>query len=83
MNIKIVMSDNIETKNPELEAREIEQAIVQLEAHRERLVQDFLERAKKSRLSKKQAMLQLPRHPELSKIDKAIDELRWRQAGLG
>ncbi len=77
------MSDRIEMKTSELEAREIEQAIVQLESHRERLVQDFLEKAKKSKLSKKQAMLQLPRHPELSRIDKAIDELRWRQADLG
>lgn len=77
------MSDRIEMKTSELEAREIEQAIVQLESHRERLVQDFLEKAKKSKLSKKQAMIQLPRHPELSRIDKAIDELRWRQADLG
>lgn len=83
MEIKIMMPERIETKSPEEEAREIEQAIVQLEAHRERLVQDFLERAKKSKLSKKQAILQLPQHPELSKIDKAIDELRWQQAGLG
>lgn len=77
------MSDHIEMKTSDLEAREIEQAIVQLESHRERLVQDFLEKAKKSKLSKKQAMIQLPRHPELSRIDKAIDELRWRQADLG
>ena len=77
------MSDRIEAKSPEVEAQEIEEAIVQLETHRERLVQDYLERAKRSKLSKKQAMDQLPKHPELSRIDKAIDELRWRQAALG
>ena len=83
IDFKIMMSDRIEAKSPEAEAQEIEEAIVQLEAHRERLVQDYLERAKRSKLSKKQAMDQLPNQPELSRIDKAIDELRWRQAGLG
>ena len=57
-------------------AEEVAGVIAELEQYRARLVEDFTATAKKAKLPKSMAMSQLKAHPEISKIDAALAQLR-------
>ncbi|NEP53791.1 MAG: acetyltransferase [Moorea sp. SIO3C2] len=56
-------------------AAEIEEVITQLEKYRERLVNDLMKMAQKAKLSKKTVMEDIKKHPEIAKIDAALENL--------
>ncbi|NEQ35317.1 MAG: acetyltransferase [Okeania sp. SIO3I5] len=72
------MSETLEanTSAPITQEQEIEEIIKGLEQYRERLINQTLEHAKKAKVSKAQTMAALEQHPELSKIDQALKDLR-------
>ncbi len=72
------MSETLEvnTATPKTQEQEIEEVIKGLEQYRERIVNETLEHAKKAKISKAQVMANLEQHPELSKIDQALNQLR-------
>ncbi|MEM1169643.1 MAG: acetyltransferase [Cyanobacteria bacterium P01_H01_bin.35] len=72
------MSETIETNTatPKTQEQEIEEVIKGLEQYRERFVNENLEKAKKAKIPKAKAMANLEQHPELSKIDQALNQLR-------
>ena len=55
---------------------EIAGVIAELEKYRERLVEDFINTAKKAKLPKSMVMAQLKNHPEIVKIDASLAQLR-------
>lgn len=59
---------------------ELTAAIAELEAYRERLVNDTLTAAKKAKVMKTQAQANL--EPTLANIDAMLEELRQKQATL-
>ena len=64
------------TSVPTTQEKEIEEVIKGLEQYRERIINETLEQAKKVKIPKAKAMANLEQHPELSKIDQALNELR-------
>ncbi|AFY78623.1 hypothetical protein Ple7327_3415 [Pleurocapsa sp. PCC 7327] len=70
------MSENLTTP---VSAAEIKEVILELEQYRERLVNEMLQMAQKAKFSKKAAMEHLSRHPEIARIDAAIEKLRAQQ----
>ena len=72
------MSETLEanTATAKTQEQEIEEVITGLEQYRERIINDTLEHAKKVKIPKAKVMAKLEQHPELSKIDKALNELR-------
>jgi len=72
------MSETLETNTsaPKTEEQEREEVIKELEQYRERIINQTLEHAKKAKISKAKAMANLEQHPELSKIDRALNDLR-------
>ena len=72
------MSETLEvnTATPKTQEQEIEEVIKGLEQYRERIVNETLEHAKKVKISKAKVMAKLEQHPELSKIDAALNQLR-------
>ncbi|MEM8637206.1 MAG: hypothetical protein AAGG51_00105 [Cyanobacteria bacterium P01_G01_bin.54] len=58
----------------------ISQAIAELEAYRQRIVDSTLEQARKLKLSKKATLAKLEQNPEIIKIDAMIAEYQSRQA---
>ncbi|MGD1700500.1 acetyltransferase [Dapis sp. BLCC M229] len=72
------MSETLEvnTATPTTQEQEIEEVIKGLEQYRERIVNETLEHAKKVKISKAKVMAKLEQHPELSKIDLALNQLR-------
>lgn len=72
------MSETVETNTATTttQEQEIEEVIKGLEQYRERIVNETLEHAKKVKIPKAKAMAKLEKHPELSKIDQALNELR-------
>lgn len=65
-----------ETSEPTTQEQEIEEVIKGLEQYRERIINTTLEHAKKVKIPKAKVMAKLEQHPELSKIDQALNELR-------
>lgn len=65
-----------ESNSTPASAQEIEELIRELEQYRERLVNDVLGVSRKVKLSQKQALEKLANHPEIIKIDHALQELR-------
>ncbi|NEO74257.1 acetyltransferase [Moorena sp. SIO3H5] len=61
---------------------EIEEVITELEKYRERLVNDVMKMAQKVKLPKKAAMEHIKNHPEIVKIDAALENLRPQQSSL-
>jgi hypothetical protein len=70
------MSENLTTP---VSAAEIEEVIVELEQYRERIVNEMLQMAQKAKFSKKAAIKHLSQHPEIARIDAAIERLRTQQ----
>ncbi len=72
------MSETLEanTETPTTQEQEIEEIITGLEQYRERIVNETLEHAKKVKIPKAKVMAKLEQHPELSKIDAALKDLR-------
>jgi hypothetical protein len=68
-----------ESNSTQASAQEIEEVIRELEQYRERLVHDVLGVSRKVKLSQKQALEKLANHPEIIKIDHALQELRGNQ----
>ena len=58
---------------------EVEAVIAELEAYRQRLVDETMDIARKIKLPKKAAQAQVDRHPEIAKISQMIQGLRDRQ----
>jgi hypothetical protein len=59
---------------------ELEEAIAEMEAYRERLVNDMTAMAQRAKISKSQMMTNL--EPELSQIDTALQQLREQKTTL-
>ncbi|MGD1809762.1 acetyltransferase [Dapis sp. BLCC M126] len=72
------MSETLEanTATSTTQEQEIEEVIKGLEQYRERIVNEALEHAKKVKIPKAKVMAKLEQHPELSKIDQALNQLR-------
>ncbi|AOY83654.1 MULTISPECIES: acetyltransferase [Moorena] len=73
------MSESQEAKPS---AAEIEEVITELEKYRERLVNDVMKIAQKLKLPKKAVMAQIKNHPEIVKIDTALENLRPQESSL-
>lgn len=73
------MSETVEANNSAPTTQEIEEVIKELEQYRERIVNETIEMAKKVKMPKKKVMANLEQHPELSRIDEALKELRSQQ----
>ena len=58
---------------------EVEAVIAELEAYRQRLVDETMDVARKLKLPKKAAQAQVDRHPEIAKVSQMIQGLRDRQ----
>ncbi|MCU0534793.1 MAG: acetyltransferase [Hydrococcus sp. Prado102] len=71
------MSENITTP---VTAAEIEEVIVELEQYRQRIVNDLLTTAQKAKFSKKTAMEHLAQHPDIARIDVALEKLRAQRS---
>jgi hypothetical protein len=67
------MSENISTPPS---AAEIAEVIAELEQYRERIVNELLQTAQKIKFSKKAAMEHIAQHPEIARIDTALEQLR-------
>jgi len=65
-----------ETSEPTTQEQEIEEIIKGLEQYRERIINETLKHGKKVKIPKAKVMAKLEQHPELSKIDQALNELR-------
>ena len=61
---------------------EIQQVIDELLEYRERMVNDLLQMGQKVKLSKKATQEHLDNHPEIARIDAALDELGSQLASL-
>jgi capsule polysaccharide export protein KpsE/RkpR len=59
---------------------ELEEAIAEMEAYRERLVNDMTAMAQRAKISKSQMMTNL--EPELNQIDTALQQLRSQRIAL-
>ncbi|MGD1712193.1 acetyltransferase [Dapis sp. BLCC M172] len=72
------MSETLEanTETAKTQEQEIEEVIKGLEQYRERIVNETLEHAKKVKMPKAKVMAKLEQHPELSKIDGYLNQLR-------
>lgn len=73
------MSETIEANTSVPTTQEIEEVIKGLEQYRERIVNETIEAAKKVKMSKAKVMAKLEKHPDLSRIDQALKELRLQQ----
>jgi hypothetical protein len=59
---------------------ELEETIAEMEAYRERLVNDMTTMAQRAKISKSQMMTNL--EPELNQIDHALQQLREQKTSL-
>lgn len=67
------------TVNTTATSDEVEAVIAELEAYRQRLVDDTMDIARKIKLPKKAAQAQVDSHPEIAKVTQLIQGLRDRQ----
>ncbi|NER27939.1 MAG: acetyltransferase, partial [Symploca sp. SIO1C4] len=65
-----------ETQEATVSLQEVEEVIAGLEQYRERLINDAMKMAKQVKLPKKQVIAQLEQHPEITKIDQALENIR-------
>ena len=68
------MADQPPQQAPSIE--ELQESIDELSAYRERLYNDVLGLGKKLRLSQKKIEATLSEHPELTRIDEVLDQLK-------
>ena len=68
-----------ETTQKPASAEEIAEVIAGLEQYRERIIDDSMETAKGVKIPKKVVKSQLETHPEIAKIDAALEKLRSQQ----
>jgi uncharacterized protein (UPF0305 family) len=68
------MSDTMPT--PEIDREELSAVIAELEQYRQRIIDETLAMAQKIKVAKKTALQQLEVHPEITKIDGMLAELR-------
>ena len=69
-----------ESSSTPASAEEIKEVISELEAYRDRLIDNALESARKTtQISKKQAMEDLENHPDMIKIKQALQALQGQQ----
>ena len=68
------MADQPPQQAPSIE--ELQESIDELSAYRERLYNDVLGLGKKLRLSQKKIDATLSEHPELTRIDEVLDQLK-------
>ncbi|MDJ1182161.1 hypothetical protein [Roseofilum casamattae] len=69
-----------ESSSTPASAEEIQEVIGELEAYRDRLTENALESARKTKkISKKQALDDLENHPEMIKIKQALQALQGQQ----
>jgi hypothetical protein len=54
---------------------EIAEVVAELQAYRDRLIEDFTATAKKAKLPKSMVMAQLKTHPEIVKIEASLAQL--------
>ncbi|NEO33637.1 MAG: acetyltransferase [Symploca sp. SIO3C6] len=71
-----------ETQEATVSLQEVEEVIAGLEQYRERLINDAMKMAKQVKLPKKQVIAQLEQHPEITKIDQALENIRSQQAAM-
>ena len=60
----------------EVSIEELQESIDELSAYRERLYNDVVGLGKKLRLSQKKIDATISEHPELTRIDEALDQLK-------
>jgi hypothetical protein len=60
---------------PELDPQALAEAIEELKAYRQRIIDDTLAMAQKIKVSKKAALEQLDKHPEIAQIDEMLAAL--------
>ena len=76
------MADQPPQQAPSIE--ELQESIDELSTYRERLYNDVLGLGKKLRLSQKKIEATLSEHPELTRIDEVLDQLKaQRNAQMG
>ena len=68
------MSDQLAEEAPTVE--ELQESIDELSAYRDRLYNDVLGLGKKLRLSQKKIDATLSEHPELTRIDEVLNQLK-------
>ena len=68
------MADQPPQQAPSIE--ELQESIEELSTYRERLYNDVLGLGKKLRLSQKKIEATLSEHPELTRIDEVLDQLK-------
>ena len=68
------MADQPHQQAPSIE--ELQESIDELSTYRERLYNDVLGLGKKLRLSQKKIEATLSEHPELTRIDEVLDQLK-------
>ena len=68
------MADQPPQQAPSIE--ELQESIDELSTYRERLYNDVLGLGKKLRLSQKKIEVTLSEHPELTRIDEVLDQLK-------
>ncbi|NET03279.1 MAG: acetyltransferase [Merismopedia sp. SIO2A8] len=71
-----------ETQEATVSLQEVEEVIAGLEQYRERLINDAMKMAKQVKLPKKQVIAQLEQHPEITKIDQALKNIRSQQVAM-
>ena len=71
-----------ETTNSTASREEIETVITELEEYRARIVESLLQMAKKVKFSQKKAMQDLKSHPQITRIDAALEQLRSQKEAL-
>ncbi|MEB3339767.1 acetyltransferase [Okeania sp.] len=69
------MSETLEANTAQTTTQEIEEVIKGLEEYRERIINEVQEHAKKVKIPKAKVKAKLEQHPELSKIDQALNKL--------
>ena len=71
------MADQPPQQAPSIE--ELQESIDELSTYRERLYDDVLGLGKKLRLSQKKIEATLSEHPELTRIDEVLDQLKTQR----
>lgn len=71
------MADQPPQQAPSIE--ELQESIDELSTYRERLYNDVLGLGKKLRLSQKKIEATLSEHPELTRIDEVLDQLKTQR----
>lgn len=68
-------NESIVSDTAEPSPAEIAEVVAELQAYRDRLIEDFTATAKKAKLPKSMVMAQLKTHPEIAKIEASLAQL--------